>query len=84
MHTELKGMKIHYSEVKPSYSKVVRAALAVKAKDNYGGVFIDPDRGIVFAYVKSKEDGRKILDMVKGEVRVILLKGKYTSKQLVS
>lgn len=83
MHVKLDGIKIYNIKAKPDYGSLVRAALAVKELQN-GGVFIDAERGIVFAYVKDGDGGRKVLDTVKGKVRVVLLKGEYTSEQLKS
>jgi hypothetical protein len=62
---------------------VDKATLAVKELKN-GGVFINAEGGIVFAYVKDEDGGRKVLETVKGKAKIILLKGEYTSEQLKS
>ncbi|ALM75228.1 S1 family peptidase [Thermococcus barophilus] len=53
---------------------------------SYGGMFINEEKGLIFVYVKDKEDKEKIkqaLGKYKGKVNIVFLKGKYSFEQLV-
>ncbi len=69
-----------------NYASAAKAAIELKRKSgnipSYGGEWIDPKRGIIFVYVADKNDEAKVRDVVNTG-NVVVLKGKYSYKQLL-